>query len=263
LLGVLPKSIKNDSYVYEYSTPEGIPFYIGKGQNNRVFAHLNDAQSNKFDSHNPIKSGILRSILNDNKSPKIKILVIGDEKYCFAVERSLIKKYGRICNDTGCLANIAEGGEGSSDAAYLGGLATRKKYSKSHYAKILAKGRKALMKKYGKDAYKIIMSKGLKRQKEIYGDNYSDEMKRRSALGNSNEANQKKKITRIKNYGNLDNFYKETQTKRKATMKKRGGWSVKCFNLLTNKWKIVKQEEFKLNPNLVGNTSKQIPQNYK
>jgi hypothetical protein len=103
-------------YVYAYLRKDGTPYYIGKGSKARAY------RKNKNEA-------------GYRKPPADKSRIIIVEKNltdigALAIERRLIRWYGRKDLGTGILYNRAEGGEGSSHS-----VATRKKMSDSHTGK--------------------------------------------------------------------------------------------------------------------------------
>ena len=97
-------SDKIKHYIYIYSDPDTNQiFYVGKGNNNRVFSHL------KADDDSEIKQKI-EEIRKRGKEPKIEILLHGlkDDKTALRVESSIIDLLG-VNN----LANKVRGYESS------------------------------------------------------------------------------------------------------------------------------------------------------
>ena len=96
-------------YVYAYLREDGSPYYIGKGKARRAWI--------KTKNHYPPKDRS-RIIICESGLTEIGAL---------AIERRLIRWYGRKDNGTGILRNMTDGGEGTS--GFIFSEETRKKLS--------------------------------------------------------------------------------------------------------------------------------------
>jgi hypothetical protein len=96
-------------YVYELIDPRvNLPFYVGKGKDDRVYFHLSEKTRAKSD--NERKFNKIQKIRKEGYEPEIKIVeYFENEKDAYEYEETLIKKYGRIRYDeNGILTNICE-----------------------------------------------------------------------------------------------------------------------------------------------------------
>jgi hypothetical protein len=98
-------------YVYILRRPNGSPFYVGKGKNDRVFNHESAAINTTAKSY---KLNIIRAIKRENHSVRYEISSFHQyEAEAHQRECLLIKQIGRHDLGTGTLANLTDGGEGA------------------------------------------------------------------------------------------------------------------------------------------------------
>jgi hypothetical protein len=91
-------------YVYAYLRKTGTPYYIGKGTARRAWA-----------THRTKINGVW--VGPQTPKDKSKIIIVESnltEMGAFALERRMIRWYGRKDNGTGILYNKTDGGEGTS-----------------------------------------------------------------------------------------------------------------------------------------------------
>ena len=129
----------NSYYVYVYKNPlkDNIPFYIGKGKDNRMFDHLLETIDT---TSNRRKYYTIQSIRNAGLEPVIeKIEENLSESSAYELEESLIEKYGRAGYDVGgILTNVCKNNQPPSPKGKTKSAEHRKKLSESHKGKIVS-----------------------------------------------------------------------------------------------------------------------------
>lgn len=120
-------------YVYALRLEDSeLPFYIGKGKGSRIHDH--------FRPHALLKRNLKSKVIRDANKAGLKIFREKlfenlEETDALAIEMQLIKKYGRLHIETGCLTNLGEGGEGNSGT--VRSPETREKMSKAQKGKVV------------------------------------------------------------------------------------------------------------------------------
>ena len=100
-------------YVYELIDPrDGLPFYVGKGNGDRMYKHKKQAFQPKGSKINPYKSNKIRQIIESGNDLQYKKYNCNNELDAFGLERKLIIRYGKRVDKTGMLTNLTNGGEG-------------------------------------------------------------------------------------------------------------------------------------------------------
>ena len=89
------------------------PFYIGKGQKERLNDHFQQLSLKEKN----YKNNAIKKLIKNNTPPTSNIIIQGlDEKYSYELESKIIKTLGRRNIKTGILTNLTDGGEGGTNA---------------------------------------------------------------------------------------------------------------------------------------------------
>jgi hypothetical protein len=119
--------MKNEYYIYELLDPRfNIPFYVGKGKNNRMHEHFQLALKNKISNNNYELFKVLKELIKLGLKPKYnKIIESISNEDAIKLEREWISFYG-INN----LCNLTPGGEGGWD--YINSSGKNRHIGKDH-----------------------------------------------------------------------------------------------------------------------------------
>ena len=106
--------MNHNYYVYVILDPrDSQPFYVGKGEGQRMMRHEVAARGNYKEAHMPHHDRI-REILSLGMQPMYeKVMFNVDEITALTKEEALIAQYGRQWNGTGILLNKSPGGYNS------------------------------------------------------------------------------------------------------------------------------------------------------
>ena len=105
-------------WVYNNITFDFEPIYIGIGVNERYKVHL--TKKLKKNEKNFIKFNLIKKLINNGTPPiSVKIFENINRDEAKKIEIDLIKKFGKLINNTGILTNITNGGD-ETNANVLG-----------------------------------------------------------------------------------------------------------------------------------------------
>lgn len=109
-------------YVYVYRDPsrKNEPIYVGKGQGQRAYDHIDDAQNNHLRNR-------LAKMKRNGIEPIINVVDMPSEALALQCEIDTIARFGRKDLKLGPVLNMTDGGEGTSGR--VEGAETRKKKS--------------------------------------------------------------------------------------------------------------------------------------
>ena len=115
-------------YVYLLVNPETkIPFYVGKGEGNRVFDHLNEAKEGKKGTD---KLEQIQAILNKKKKVEHIIVRHGlNEQTAYQIEASLIDAFRFIPTFNDFVIGNIQGGMNSIENGLMSSQEIKRKYN--------------------------------------------------------------------------------------------------------------------------------------
>lgn len=185
------KPILNKYYVYLLINPSNNqPFYVGKGQNDRMYYHEKYVKKNKMGGNKHLYFKIKKILNSGNNVQYKKLFTDIDEKTAYKLEKLTIKNIG-IKN----LCNLTDGGEGcigTEIIRYKQSISMKNRWKNGYTIDGLLRYNKYRKGKTLEEVYenekafeiKLQMSKRLKGKTyvEIYGniENANKEIKKRS-----------------------------------------------------------------------------------
>lgn len=126
-------------YIYHYIDPrDSLPFYIGKGSNDRMYDHLYETESNTENRH---KFYRIQYLKNNGLEPVIQKVIenIENEDIAYELETKEILKFGRIgFEPNGILTNVCLGSKPPSPKGKIKSEIHRQRLSESHTGKIVS-----------------------------------------------------------------------------------------------------------------------------
>lgn len=145
-------------YVYAHFKADDItgdPFYIGKGKNKRELSN----RRNPLWKNIVAKHGFVSKRIAENLT----------EQEAWNLEKTLISQFGKLSEGTGCLCNMADGGEGASGAVHSN--TTKEKWSAAKKGKTW------------EEIYGVEQAQRIREQRKITGRKpHSEETKKKMSL---------------------------------------------------------------------------------
>jgi hypothetical protein len=161
---------------YKLSDIDGNPFYIGKGKNAR---DVSSSKRNQYWKNIVAKHGFVAKKIKENLT----------EQEAFDLEILMIAKFGKLIDNSGCLCNISDGGEGASGTIHT--TETKEKWSSSKKGKTweeiygieqaaaMRAKRKLSSRKHSLDTIKKMSDSKLGDKNPMYGKIISEDHSRR------------------------------------------------------------------------------------
>ena len=129
-------------YVYALIDPRNnLPFYIGKGKNDRCYSHLKETKEN---TDNKFKFNVINIIQSSGLDVIVKKLHISlDESTAYEIEEQLIDKFGRRSDrKDGILTNICPANRPPSPKGLIRSEETKRKIRDAQKGKTLSEEHK-------------------------------------------------------------------------------------------------------------------------
>ena len=216
----------NIFYVYVLIDPkDNVPFYIGKGYNDRMCDHEKHVLHGKIPNNNKHLYYKIKKILKNGKPIVYKKILENVNEECALIEESnQISKIGRADLKLGPLCNLTNGGDGVCGLYYTEEM-------RKHRSELSSGANNPMFNKNHSDEVKRIISE--KRKSRAFKYHHTEEYKAKLRHYNPGGVSTSKEVYQIDVHGNVITKWKSIRNAAKILKLSAGDIST-CININKN-----------------------------